>query len=421
MKLAVRGAPLEAPTTLTGKTKEQRVTTTTSILGQVAMGYSPMIDSKRAVIATRLTLFPQRPDAQMDVSQLLAAVGQVWPEGGGQASLNVLSESLLEQLLNAEPTVNLMIEVPSFMATDPAHSAAIQTLHGKGNTLMLKGRPRQPLPREVLPCFKYSVIDLDDDLRLAAPMPAGVSRTIGYVQTGVRTMADLDACFQRGAVAVLGWPIDDAIKQTQKKAAQTDMAVIVELMRRVDNEEPIDKLENTLRRDPALAFKLLRYINSPAFGLRVEINSFGHAIMMLGYAKLKRWLALLLATAGQDPNMRPVRFAALRRGLMLEELSRGSGDEEMRSELFICGVFSLLDKMMGEPFESLLKTIPVPERVHQALVDESGPYWPYCELVKAVESEALFDIRDCAERLLMSQSEMNRSLLRALAAAAQLE
>jgi EAL and modified HD-GYP domain-containing signal transduction protein len=136
---------------------------------------------------------------------------------------------------------------------------------------------------------------------------------------------------------------------------------------------------------------------------------------------LKRWLALLLATAGQDPNLRPVMFAAVRRGLLMEELARGSGDEEMRSELFICGVFSLLDKMMGESFDSLLKSIPVPERVYQALAEEGGPYWPYCQLIRAVEAESLFDIRDAAEQLMMGQGELNRGLLRALAGAAQLE
>ena len=186
-------------------------------------------------------------------------------------------------------------------------------------------------------------------------------------------------------------------------------------------ESAVDRLETTLRRDPSLAFKLLRYINSPAFGLRVEINSFAHAIMMLGYKKLKRWLALLLATAGQDPNLKPVMFAAVRRGLLMEELARGTGDEEMKSELFICGVFSLLDKMMGEPFDTLLRSIPVPERVFQALAEESGPYWPYCQMIRAIEAESLFDIRDAAEQLLMGQGELNRSVLRALAGASQIE
>jgi EAL and modified HD-GYP domain-containing signal transduction protein len=393
-----------------------------SILNQVALGYSPMIDRKRNVIATRLTLFPLRADSALDASQLLAAVGEVWPAGGGSASLNVLSESLLQDLLNAAPSPNLMLEVPSFMAVNPLHSAALRALHARGITLLLKGRPLSELPREVLPCFTYSIGDDDEDRRLpGSAAPAGVTRAIGHVQSGVRSLAQLEASFERGAHAVLGWPIEDIVARPGRKAQQPDMQVIAELIRRVDAEESIDKLENTLRRDPTLAFKLLRYINSPAFGLRVEINSFSHAIMMLGYKKLKRWLALLLATAGQDPNLRPVMFAAVRRGLLMEELARSSGDDEMKSELFICGVFSLLDRMMGEPFDSLLKSIPVPERVYQALAEETGPYWPYCQLIRAVEAESLFDIRDAAEQLLMGQGELNRALLHALASASQLE
>ena len=102
----------------------------------------------------------------------------------------------------------------------------------------------------------------------------------------------------------------------------------------------------------------MRYINSPAFGLRVEISSFRHAIMMLGYQRLKRWLALLLATAGKDSNLKPVMFAAVRRGLLMEELVRCVGDEEMRNEMFICGVFSLLDRMFKQPFSRAARVHP---------------------------------------------------------------
>jgi len=391
------------------------------ILGHVALGYSPMIDRERAVMATRLTLFPMRPDAPLHAAHLLQAVGEVWPEGGGKVSLNVLSESLLQDLLNATPSPNLMIEIPSFMAVDPQHTDAIRALHANGNVLLLKGRPLSELPREVLPAFKYSIIDIEEDRRLAgSAAPEGVTRRIGHVQSNVRTAADLEASFARGAMAVLGWPIED-VSATNRRSQQHDLNVIVELMRRLDAEEPIEKLEATLRRDPTLAFKLLRYINSPAFGLRVEITSFGHAIMMLGYKKMKRWLALLLATAGKDVNLRPVMFAAVRRGLLMEELARGIGDDEMRGELFICGVFSLLDKMMGEPFETLLKSVPVAERVTQALAEETGPFWPYVEVIRAIESESLYDIREACEKLMLGPAETNRAILRALAGASQIE
>lgn len=394
------------------------------ILGQVALGYSPMIDRQRAIVATRLTIFPGRPDAQLDAASLLEAVAEVWPEGGGSVSLNVLSETLLADLLRARPSTNLMIEVPAFLAGEPDNVAALQQLKAHGTPLLLKGRPLKELPREVLPCFRWAIVDLSEDRRVGeTAVPEGVSRNIPFVQQGVRTLAELDASFQRGAAAVLGWPIDDAVKvqPSGKGGARPDLQVVVELINRVDRGDEIDALENTLKRDPTLAYKLLRYINSPLFGLRVEINSFRHAIMLLGYQKLKRWLALLLATAGKDDNLKPVMFAAVRRGLLMEELARGHGDDEMRSEIFICGVFSLLDKMFGEPFDALLKTLPVPERVQQALAAGSGPFHPYLQLVHAIESESLYDLREAAEPLLMGPLEINRSVLRALAAASQLE
>ncbi len=396
-----------------------------AILGLVSLGYSPVIDRNRAVIATRLTVFPLKPDMALDASELLEAVGGVWPAEGGRVALNVASESLLQELMRAEPTTNVMVEVPAFMAADAANTGAIVALHARGNALMLKGRPLTELPREVLPCFKYSIIDFSDDRRLQeAQAPAGVSRNIQHVQAGVRTVSDMELSFSRGAAAVLGWPIDDVIVSNAAKgkpAGQTDLNTIVELIHRVDTQEPIEKLEMTLKRDPSLAFKLMRYINSPAFGLSVEISSFRHAIMMLGYSRLKRWLALLLATASKDANLKPVMFAAVRRGLLMEELVRSSGDEEMRNEMFICGVFSLLDRMFKQPFDELLKSIPVPERVFQALVEETGPYHPYLEVVRAVEDGSPYDFRTAADNLMMSVSEINRSLLRALTAGMQLD
>jgi EAL and modified HD-GYP domain-containing signal transduction protein len=63
----------------------------------------------------------------------------------------------------------------------------------------------------------------------------------------------------------------------------------------------------------------------------------------------------------------------------------------------------------------------VPASVHEALVDGAGPYQPYLELVQAVESAAVFDVREIAERLMMSVGEVNAALLRALASARQID
>lgn len=382
-----------------------------AILSGVALGYAPVIDRQHAIAGTRLTLVPLRADASIDHAELLAALSAAFPKGG--TVLNPQGEALLGALLQQPPAEPSQIEVPAFIAADAAHADAIAALKGAGHSGLLKGLPSEPLPAPVQAVFKQIVLEPGQSA------PAGIE----LVCAGIRGATAVDAAFSAGAQAVIGWPMDGVFEPEPgvKTEIAADLQVIMELMSRVDEGEDVERLEQTLKRDPSLAFKLLRYMNSAAFGLPVEVSSFRHAIMLLGYARLKRWLALLLTTACADHNMRPVMYGALRRGLLMEELARGMDEREMRDEMFICGLFSLLDHMLKAPFEKLLQSIPVPERVRQALVDETGPFLPYLELVRAIEAESVFDYRERAEALMVGAGEINACVLRALHKAAQLE
>jgi c-di-GMP phosphodiesterase len=421
------------------------------VLGQVALGFSPMIDQKRAVLATRLTVFPDKHDQVPEAAALLRAIEEVWPadtgEGGGALpslklnlrplgqgaaaergpnarpllSLNVAGEGLLQAVLEATPGPHLMIEVPAFMVTDPAQAPALRALHAAGSVLLIKGRPLVPIAPDVLACFVHSIVDAADERRGTTAPPPGV-RKVTTVQTGVHTVAGMDLAFQRGAIAVLGWQFEDDLPSAKgRNNIPPDARVVIELIQAVDREEPVHKLEAILKRDPTLGFRLMRYLNAPAFGLGVEINSFGHALMLIGYQKLKRWLALLLASSSKDVNAKATIYAAVRRGLMMEELGKAGGDRERASEMFICGVFSLLDRLLQQSFDDLLPSLPLPERVLQALRGDGGPYQPYLDLVRAIEQESMLEIRECRERLFLGLAEVNRALLMALRAARQLD
>ncbi|MCK6423859.1 MAG: HDOD domain-containing protein [Burkholderiaceae bacterium] len=412
------------------------------ILAQVALSYSPVIDRKRQVLATRLSVFPIVPGQWLPVAELLSTLGRVWPADGPQVALSVRSESVLAELLSVQPSPNLLIEVPKFMACDPVHREAILTLAANGNALLLSGRPDHPLPKDMLGCFRYSIIDIADERRLdGSPPPPGVRRSIGFWQDGVHSLAEMESAFRRGATAVVGWPMPDlptaappppaapalraglrssAPARKPAESGRSELGVIVELINLVDDEAPLGDLEGTLKRDPTLAYKLMRYINSPLFGLTMEINSFSHAVMLLGYQRLKRWLALLLVTAGNDPDQRPLMYAAVRRGLLMEQLALEMGTEDLRSEMFICGVFSLLDRMMGKPFPELLKVIPVPDSVGMALTGRGGPCSHALALAGSTEGGVGHDIRHHAEAAMIDMRSVNRALLHALGGALQL-
>lgn len=385
------------------------------ILARVALSHAPLIDRRRLITATRLTVFPLKAGEALDAGELIEALTPVWPEGGPALLLDVLSESLLHELMAAQPARHIGVEVPAAMALDPAHTAVIQALAGRGNTLLLKGRPARELPRELLDCFQHAVVPLAEDRRLreSAEAAAHPARRIGTIQSGVHTLAELDACFARGAVAVLGWPVEDALARGRAQGSP-DLQVTVELMRQVEAGASPAVLEATLARDPALALRLLRHLNAPGFGLAVEVSSFRHALLLLGHQRLKRWLALLLATAVDDLNLQPLMLAALRRGLVMEAMLQDAGYEDLAGELFIAGLFSLLDRLLGQPFETLLASVPVPERVRRALVGHEGPLMPYLRLAQAVEGEALDPIREAFAELFSYGGETNVALLSAL-------
>ncbi len=393
---------------------------------QLVLGYAPMIDRHRAVTALRLTITPARPEQLPDAGALLAALAELWPVEAGRLSLNIASEPLLAAVLQQLPAQNLMLELPAFMAGDPAHAAALNALHQNGTAILIKGRPSAPLPRAVLDCLAYSIIDLADERRDGLPPPGGQARQIPHVQAGISHVHEMAYAFGRGAIAVLGWPLGEALDNSVARGSGAakpapELQAIIELINRVDRQESIERIEAVLKLDPTLAYRLIRYINAPAFGLRVEISSFRHAVMMLGYDRLKRWLALLMISSGRDPDLKPLVYAAVRRGLLMEELGRSNCDEGQRGELFVCGVFSLLDRMLQQPFAELLQAIPVPDAVRLALLDEASPHLPYLHLVRALESASAWDIRAAADALMMSQQEVNQALLRALLAARQLD
>lgn len=420
------------------------------VLGQVTLGYSPMIDRERAVVATRLSVLPDA-DGKLDAKALLRALAEVWPsdaEGaalalsprpldsasGAQVSvrrlggaggrkpppvaLNLAGEGLMLGVMEAAAGLELMLEVPAFMVGDNAHTALLRELQASGTVLLIKGRPLTPLPPEVLALFSHSIVEVVDDRRTAVDPKA--ERNVSTVQAGARTSLEIEAAFARGSVAVLGWPLDDdAPKPSGRSTVPSDVNVVMQLIQGVDKEWPVGKLEDVLRRDPTVAFRLMRYLNSAAFGFTTEISSLSHAIMLLGYQKLKRWLSVLLASAAKGVNAQPLMHAAVLRGALLEDLGSELSDSDMRGEMFMCGVFSLLDRLLQQPFAELLKNVPLPDRVQQALTGQ-GPYTPYLDLVRAIEQESLFDVRDRTQQLMLSPKVVNRAVLTALRTARQL-
>ena len=392
---------------------------TASIIDHVLIGYSPLTDRQRGAAGMRLTIVPAMGRATPDAASLLQAVGQAFP-APSVVLLNIADDKLLDAVLG-QPAIesNIVVEVPAFLADRPPRADVLRRLRQMGVGLAYTGRPAAEIPPALQSCFRYAITELAPGG--AAPAPGPAPRSVTPVVSGVMEMADFDRAFATGASVAIGWPVEPGALPSGKSNVPPDLRGIIDLMNRVDRQEPAEKMEPVLKTDPTLAFRLLRYINSPAFGLRVEVTSFKHALMLLGYARLKRWLALLLAAGSRDQSIRPLMRAAVCRGFLMEELGRNAGDDEMRGEMFVCGVFSLLDQMLRQPFAELLKSVPVPDRVASSLLYPDGPYAGYLELVRALEQASPIDIRERSAKLFLTQGDVSRAVLVGLAGARQIE
>ncbi len=383
------------------------------VLNQVVLGATSLFDVKRAPLAAHMTVFPQRPDAGIDAAGLLQVMDVIAPPEAGPLMLSVANEVGLRALLAAPTAPHLMIEVPGFMLTDPELATLLHERVATGLSLVLGGRVPDSAPQNLWQLFQAVTVDRAN---IRNPLPPGLGgKPLQRFFIGADGPAMSAGALKAGFSAVVGWAMGDAPgADTKSKPIPAGVTTVVDLMQRVDRQEPAEKLEAVVRNDPTLAFRLMRYLNSPGFGLSVEISSFRHALMILGYQRLKRWLALLVTSAVDDPDMKPLMQLAVRRGLLMEEIARPGGDDALRNELFICGVFSTLDRMIGQPFEQLLKTIPVQESVAQALSYDSGPCAPFLALARAVEAESAYDVREAAETLMLSVGDVNRALAKSL-------
>ncbi|MGZ5202325.1 MAG: HDOD domain-containing protein [Telluria sp.] len=144
------------------------------------------------------------------------------------------------------------------------------------------------------------------------------------------------------------------------------------------------ELEQLLKQDPALSFHLLKLVNSAAFRVSLEITSFVQAINVLGRRQLQRWLQLLLY-ARQRPDGPPnllLPLAALR-GAQLESLCRDDGGDRDEQDLaFMCGAFSLLDRLFDTPMEDIIGALRLPQHMLDALLRREGPLGERLALVE---------------------------------------
>jgi c-di-GMP-related signal transduction protein len=147
----------------------------------------------------------------------------------------------------------------------------------------------------------------------------------------------------------------------------------------------IEELALKIKHEASLTFRLLRYLNSAAFGLRAEIHSVPHALSLLGERELRKWIAVISVGVLADGKPDELMTVPLVRGRFCELLAPLAGMAEHANDLFLMGLLSVMDAILDQPLESILAELPVRREIKEALQARSGLYWQLLEIATAHE------------------------------------
>jgi c-di-GMP phosphodiesterase len=160
----------------------------------------------------------------------------------------------------------------------------------------------------------------------------------------------------------------------------------MEMLNLIRNDSDARALAEVAKRDPGVAVQLLAMANSAASGLAQPLTGIDQAITVLGRESLYRWLAVSIYRTGGDTELDGALLeVSLARARLLELVAQSSGGKQQADELFLVGLLSFVDTLLGMPMKAVLAKISLPQAVQDVLLRSEGPHAPYLLLAIAVE------------------------------------
>jgi EAL and modified HD-GYP domain-containing signal transduction protein len=337
--------------------------------------------------------------------------------------VNCTRQTLAGSHLSLIDSEHVVLEVPPLPQDQPSdedietYRQTLAVVHKRGFKLAFGHSALQPEYQSWLAMASYIKLDLmklDSEAFATSVQRAKSTTGAKLIAEKVETAEQHASAVKLGCSLFQGyWFAKPVLIHGQ--AIRPSQAAIIQLINLVRKQASTPEIEEVFKHDPTLSYNLLRFINSAGFGLRVEITSFRHAVMLLGLKKLFRWAALLMTTSNVSGCAPAVGHSAIVRGRLMELLAAELLPVEECDNAFVVGIFSLLDTMVGLPLDQVLDAISLPQNVTNALLHGSGPLAPFLKLTLACEDVDDAAFAENALALQLTGHQVNWAHLQALA------
>jgi c-di-GMP-related signal transduction protein len=150
-------------------------------------------------------------------------------------------------------------------------------------------------------------------------------------------------------------------------------------------EPDFKEIAQIVEKDISLTYKLLKMVNSAAFYKRQTIQNVQQALALLGLKELKKWVYLLVLREHSTDKPSELLKLSLIRAKHAEAVSMLVGHKKNASEAFMTGLLSLLDTMMDNTMENIVKELPLDQTIREALLGQDNELSKVLKLVLSYE------------------------------------
>ena len=334
---------------------------------------------------------------------------------GRRAFINCTREMLLKDYITLLPANQTIVEVLETVEPDDFVMAACLRLKEAGYMIALDdfapGDPRMSMV-DLADIIKVDFLETTPEQRAAMMKRIGPWRCRMLAEK-IETRDDFHMARNTGFVYFQGYFFRrPELVQTHEIPA--NRLNYVRMLQAVSQPELDPRaIENAIKSEASLCYRLLRYLNSAAFGFATEIHSVRHALAMLGEREVRRWVRLVATLGACQDRPSDLILSALVRARFCETLSGKiqHGD----SDLFLLGLISAMDSILGIPMSDVLANVPLDQETAAVLRGGASRLRPLYQLMLAQESGDWESVPALAHQLNLDETAVAAASAEAMA------
>jgi EAL and modified HD-GYP domain-containing signal transduction protein len=307
--------------------------------------------------------------------------------GNKPCFINFTENLLLQEIAPSFPKNKIIIEILEDVPPTPEVLTACRALAQQGYILALDDFAYQ---KSLLPLVELAnIIKVDYRNSTEQDIERMLHRlarfNLKYLAEKVETYEEFEHARKLGFHYVQGYFFARPESLHITEIASNKMSLLNLLAEINRPQTTVENLKKIIATDLGLTYKLLRYINSAFYSLLKEVDSIRQAIVYLGIREIRRFVTLvIISELAADKPIDLVRLSVVR-ARWCELLAENSQRPQDTTEMFLLGLFSLIDAILDRPMVQLLGMLPISDAMKEALLKDQGPLAPFLRAILAYE------------------------------------